>query len=262
MDVVQVRRGACRSLLSGRCAELRRCATGALIAGSLAVGGDGPLRAQDSAAATVPETFLGSGAAVAAVEWVPVALHRTVALPVPTDAERRAALARSGVAAHRAGIPGPRPPLEVVGFGRDPGELKSERLTMSSASWVPLADGGLATALAVASRGAVALRLQLRIRGAPDGLAVRVYDPARPAETVESVLGVVAGAARGWSSVWAPTVPGEMAAVEFRLPPGVEPDGLEVEIPLVSHFDGKPVGGRVTTPNHAVGEEPQRQRCK
>ena len=237
-DVAPVRRGGRQSSVSGRWAELRRWALRALIAGSLAVGGGGPLHAQDSGATTAPETFLGSGTAVAAVERVPVAPHRTVALPVPTVAERRASLARSGVDAGRAGTPGPRPPLEIVGVGRDLGELMSGPLAIAPASWVRLADGGLATALSVASRGAMALRLQLRIRGAPDGLAVRVYDPARPAGTVQAVPGVLPGPAGEWASVWTPTVPGEVVAVEFYLAPGVEPDGLEVEIPRASHFDG------------------------
>ena len=188
---------------------------------------------------------------------MPVAPHRTVALPVPTDAERRAFLARSGeVDAGGARTPGLRPPLEIVGFGRDLEELNSGPLTIASAAWVRLADGGLATAVSVASPGAVALRLQLRIRGAPVGLAVRAYDPAQPDATAHAVPSAVPDPTREWASVWAPTVPGEVAAVEFRLPPGVLPDGLEVEIPRVSHFDGGPVADRVTTPS-ALDEEEQ-----
>ena len=232
------------SLAAGpwRAGRPARVAVGALVCG-LAWGVFGASAgAQDPPATSVVSgTFRGSAlaeatgaASRASPERTPITPQVTFELPAPTAAGpatmRRKVAGVPGSAGVGGGTSdGMRPKLQI-GIGRDLGGPD-----VAALRWVPLADGGLAAALSVASGSARSVRLQLRIRGAPAGLAMRVYDPQSPAATVAAIpRRQLADDAE--VTVWTPTVAGEEAAVELYLPPGVSQDGLEVGIPRLSHL--------------------------
>ncbi len=211
---------------------------------------------------TIPtETFLPAGrrdddAGRAVRLRAPLAPQRVFELPAPTRSEQLGADAAAGARATARSPPGvagdagraaatdqAAPVLKVyrTGIGRDLGQLPGGVPDTSALDWVATPDGGLATALAVVSKGAVAVRVRLVIRAPPRGLEVRVYDAAGTPATVESVPAHQMTATAGGSvEVWTPTVPGETMTVELYLPPGTAPGALEVSVPTLSHLEADP----------------------
>ena len=190
---------------------------------------------------TVPtETFrpaaAGAGSGSAVEQRAPLPPAFVFRLPPPTQAERSRASADDGGDEER-----PRLPVQRVGIGRNVTQLAGGALDSPALLWQPTADGGQAAALGVASEGAKALRVRLVIEEAPQGLEVRVYDAAGTAGTVAPVPTHQLPAAEGGSAdIWTPTVPGDATTVELYLPPGTEPGGLNVSIPVLSHLSKLP----------------------
>lgn len=190
---------------------------------------DLPRGPAESVQAQVPTTADSGDSAKPREPLAPQFVYR---LPAPVRTGR----SRAGAA---GGEDGPKLPVLQVGFGRDLGQLLGGVLADGvPLRWMPAPDGGLATALGVASPGAKALRLRLVMERVPRGLEVRVYDAAGTVATLAPVPTQQMPAGEGGSAdLWTPTVPGELATVELYLPPGVAPGGLKVSIPALSHFE-------------------------
>ena len=211
---------------------------------------------------TIPtETFLPAGrrdddAGGAVRSRAPLPPQRVFELPAPTRSEQLGADAADGARATARSPPrvaGDAGRAEAtdqaalflkvsrVGIGRDLGQLPGGVPNASALDWVTTPDGGLATALAIVSKGAVAVRVRLVIRAPPRGLEVRVYDAAGTPATVESVPAhQMTATAGGSAEMWTPTVPGETTTVELYLPPGTAPGALEVSVPTLSHLEADP----------------------
>jgi Fe-S cluster biogenesis protein NfuA len=132
----------------------------------------------------------------------------------------------------------------VIGLGREVLALKSASDTRAQLDWQLRADGSHATALAISSPDAVAIRLGVRVFNLPDQTIVRVHAPAEDdAEEVEGreivasiarniAAGEVDEAAHMW---WAPSIDGEEAVLEIVLPAGVAPESVDIAIPRIAH---------------------------
>lgn len=196
---------------------------------------------------TVPtETFRAQAVAEAdtgpaAQPREPLAAQLVYRLPAPMRAERSRT--------DDADADGPMVPVQQVGIGRDIAQRIGTVPDSTALQWVSTTDGGLATAVGLASPGAQALRVRLVIEGAPRGLDVRVYDAAATPETVAAVPAHQLPAVEGGSSdLWTPTVSGEAATVELYLPPGTAAGDLKVSIPVLSHLDVDPIATRLVSP--------------
>ena len=190
--------------------------------------------AQEPGILTVPSAWFSLAKAVrddassALRTRLPIEPQEIYRLDPPSDETRSAKYLRRGV--------GPSP-LEV-GFGRD---LTRSGETAPSAKlflWQRQPDGGLATAFAVVSPTAGALRLQLEVHNAPADLEIRVYAPDAPARTVERVPHTAVTLKP--TLIWSPTVPGDTAAVELYLPSETLPPDLQVTVPRLSHLNADP----------------------
>ena len=107
--------------------------------------------------------------------------------------------------------------------------------------WMPLASGGHAARLALASPGAQSLRVALRARGLPAGAELAFVSPAHP----ERVAGPVGGATieramQLAGRYWSPLTEGAEQQVEVWLPPGASPEAVSVEIVAASHIHVAP----------------------
>ena len=228
----------------GRDGAMLRFAVACLMSGAL---GAHTAAAAEAEVLTVPtETFRAAAAdadsEAAAEPRAPLAPSLTFRLPPPTRTELSRVRGADGAGADDAGDE-ERPvlPVQQVGIGRNVTQLAGGALDSPALLWQPTADGGQATALAVASGGAKALRVRLVIEGAPPGLEVRVYDATGKAATVAAVPAHQLPAAAGEpADLWTPTVPGDATTVELYLPPGTEPGELKVSIPVLSHLDLHP----------------------
>lgn len=112
--------------------------------------------------------------------------------------------------------------------------------------WVPLANGGMKSAVSFTSEDAQGLRLGVRVRQIPDEAVVRVYRQDRPAAVYETTgqairqtierniaAGDASDNARTW---WTPNSGANEATLEIELPAGVPASALEVAVPALAHL--------------------------
>lgn len=216
---------------------MRRLAVACLLGGALVAPPTVGAEAETQILTVPSETFLsgsdrtGADSGASAQERPPLPAQLVHRLPAPTPTERQRV---------EGDAEGPTRPVRRIGIGRDFEQLGGTVPDIAALPWSDTPDGGLATALAVVSAEAAAVRVRLVIEGAPPGLEVRVYDGAGTEATVTSVPAHQLPAAGGSAELWTPTVPGDTVTVELCLPPDTAPGGLKVSIPVLSHLGADP----------------------
>ena len=120
----------------------------------------------------------------------------------------------------------------AIGFARVvPAPDSAMRLT--DLPWSRVANGMLAARIALTSPGAVAIRIELALKGAPDGLNVRFKGSRNGA----AVFGPYSAADIEHDAVfWSPVLEGETGTIEFELPATAEAGAARLEIPMISHL--------------------------
>lgn len=144
----------------------------------------------------------------------------------------------------------PRPGTpRKVGFSREIAALADPAAMAARLEWAGTPAGGKVAAISITLAQAIGARLGVVVSRLPTTAILRIY----PVEsgTVFEISGqeVLATLQRnveaGDDSVaartfWAPYVKGEQATLEVELPPGVEPDALEIAMPRVTQFFAAP----------------------
>lgn len=132
-----------------------------------------------------------------------------------------------------------------VGTAQPVPDLQTVAATRQALRWTALPEGGQVAALTLSSPGAAALRVGLRIGDLPESAILRFSGPDDRASVLVSGARVLAalernreageggGAARTW---WSPVVAGPRVVMEIELPPGVDPRGVAVTVPFISHL--------------------------
>lgn len=139
---------------------------------------------------------------------------------------------------------------QAIGEPRTVQGLRSAADVNAMLAWTTLASGAHLAALRIASPGAAALRVAIRVGELPAQATLR-FSSAADADAAE-----VAGArvmralarnlaagedgpdARTW---WSPVVPGDTVVLEIELPAGSDPKELALAVPLVSHIGRWPL---------------------
>jgi lysyl endopeptidase len=182
-----------------------------------------------AAVAASPFKVRGPGAATPQAITLPaVALHKALA---------------QVSASPRPGTP------RKVGFGRDIAALATAAAMASHLNWQDTAEGGRITAITIALPQATGARLGVLVSRLPKAAILRVSPMA--SGTVFEISGQVMletlqrNVDGGDESVaartfWTPYVQGEQATLEVELPPGVDPDALEIAMPRVTQFFASP----------------------
>jgi len=137
--------------------------------------------------------------------------------------------AEKGKAARRSEKPGA--PLQI-GIARSVG-AKDSVIRLADLPWRSVKGGGRAARIELASTGARALRLGIRLLNAPSGLTLRFAGGSAPS----NVFGPFA--ARDFPDVfpyWSPVVDGESAIVELELPRDASPGDAVLAVPTISHL--------------------------
>jgi hypothetical protein len=135
-------------------------------------------------------------------------------------------------------------PLQI-GFGREVAALNSAAATRSQLVWQGQVDGSQATAIAITSPDAVAIRLGVRVYRLPQSAVLRVRSPdGSSAFTVKgneindliAVNVASGGTSEDTYTWWAPEVDGQEAILEITLPKGVSQNDVEIALPQISHL--------------------------
>ena len=144
----------------------------------------------------------------------------------------------------------------AIGEARPVAGLGSADGVNAAMRWVALGNGAHLAALRIASPGAKALRVGLRVGDIDPSAKLRFYAPeevggaAIPAARVMGTLarnrasGESGPDARTW---WSPLVKGDTLVLEIELPPDADPGALRLALPLVSHLREWPQDA-----NHAI----------
>lgn len=141
-----------------------------------------------------------------------------------------------------AAIPASR---QTIGEPRTVQGLRSASDVNAMLAWTALPSGARLAALRIASPGAAALRVALRVGDLPREATLR-FSTAADADATEVAAAQVMRAlarnrdagengpdARTW---WSPVVRGDSLVLEIELPAGADPKRLALAIPLVSHI--------------------------
>ncbi|MBK8509496.1 MAG: hypothetical protein IPL51_12830 [Candidatus Competibacteraceae bacterium] len=182
----------------------------------------------------IPEAALQGRAAGASEDEIPV---RRLDLPPPASvAEQMASKQAQG---------GPR----KIGFNRRMADfLEPSQTGSQSWQWKALAGGEQVTRLQVTSPGAAALRVGVRVKRVPaagelrffSGQVVQSRAYRIEFKNLQQVLNAsrLAGEQAGENSdvYWSPTLEGERAIVEIRLPSQADLSQVDLEIHAVSHL--------------------------
>lgn len=140
----------------------------------------------------------------------------TLALPALSASEAQLLKNNSNTKAYR------------VGVGRQLPTNFAQAIDLTRWAWAAVA-GGQVAHFTFSSTGASRVRVQLKIGKFPQGAELRFYSPTAP----QVVFGPYTQANE---SFWSPTIEGDTLGLELFLPTGVEPAGVELGIPQVSHL--------------------------
>lgn len=158
-----------------------------------------------------------------------------------TDSASTATLVLAPLPATKAVIPGSTTEKRTrIGARRDlAADLESSTGPAPGSHWERAADGGLVTRIAVASPGALALRLGLRVAAAPAGAELRFRG------ATATVIGPVPALAaiddtRSQGQYWSPVTEGGLQVVELWIPAGADPRTVKLEAESASHLVAQP----------------------
>lgn len=142
-----------------------------------------------------------------------------------------------------------------IGFARVIDDLSDPGSFRNVVTWqqVPK-DGGHAATLILVSPNARALRAGMLVNRLPSETEFRFFDGAfhdgapRPVPVTGEHINYLLGLNRDLDpdhpdagTYWSPIVLGDHLGIEIYLPPGIEPETVEIFIPFLSHIDAWPV---------------------
>lgn len=179
--------------------------------------------------------FFACCAAVAVfVAWAPA--RAAIALAAPAASEVSAAGAAQAAASH-----GPR----QIGYARALPALATASGMQAQLDWTPLPEGGQVAAVRVASEGAAALRVGMRVGSLPAGAILRFYAPESPTTFDVPAARALRALARNRHDgdmdgegrmYWSPIVEGASLVIEIEVPRGGAREDVVVTAPVLSHF--------------------------
>lgn len=156
--------------------------------------------------------------------------HRIVLAPPAPDAAA-SMKARNDRSAAKTPADGDKGRPLAIGYGRDVA-FTARRIVLADLDWVAGADGGRSARIEIASPGAAALRVALRLSAPTAGLTVRYAGVAAKA----AVFGAYPANSLASSDLhWSPVLAGDTAIIELRAAANASLAGLVLEVPRVSH---------------------------
>jgi hypothetical protein len=174
-------------------------------------------------------------AAPASLLLAPGAPALRVALPAPTDAERASLKARNAAPAASAGkstkLKGPL----ALAFPRSV-PAGSAAIALDRLPWQPVGDGSRAARIEVASPGAAALRVALKLAALDPGITLRFSGSGARAGVFGPVpANTVAEDTSRFGVFWSPVLEGDVATLEIHVEAGVRVPAQTLTIAQVSH---------------------------
>ena len=146
-----------------------------------------------------------------------------------------------------------------VGIHRDIDDARARRIDGAALAWEAASDGGYATTFAVASAGARAVQLAMRVDALPTDAEVRFFNPADTTEAhgpFRSDLLLPAADVRaradGSELFWSPVINGAELGVEIYLPRRPRAGELQFALAKVAHLT-RTIAGRDLTDLGASG---------
>lgn len=165
----------------------------------------------------------------------PGAPARRVALPEPSAAERASLNARNA-SASAAGAKASilKGPLALAFPRAIP--AGSEMIALDQLNWHALADGSRAAKIEVASPGAAALRVALKLTATDPGVSLRFAGNGPRAQVFGPVpANAVAGDTARFGRFWSPVLEGDVATLEIAVEPGIGIPAAVLTIAGISH---------------------------
>ena len=130
-----------------------------------------------------------------------------------------------------------------VGVHRDLTDERARGIDGTALEWASVEDGGYTTTFAVASMGAQALQLALRVDALPHRAEVRFFSPTDPSEahgpfSTDLLVRSAESRARadGSELFWSPVINGAELAVEIYLPRAAAAGELRLTLAKVAHL--------------------------
>ena len=138
-----------------------------------------------------------------------------------------------------------------IGYERAIAALDDPKALSQRQAWLGTRYGGVASAFAITSPGARALRLGMWVQAMPDRARLRFFAPG--AQEVIEITGAEVNASlrrnlqAGDSGMeaetfWSPLIEGETITLEVELPPDIAPNSLVIAVPRLSHIYELPYG--------------------
>lgn len=142
-----------------------------------------------------------------------------------------------------------------VGTARASAATGTAKATAQNLQWQALPSGAHAAALQYQSDNAFALRLGLLVDALPATAIVRVYAPGQADAAIEisgahiqetlalnarNSVGAAGLTPEQINTYWLPTLAGDAAVLEIEVPAGLDPAGVQVAMPTLSHFFESP----------------------
>jgi hypothetical protein len=157
-------------------------------------------------------------------------------LRLPLDAPARMLTLAAVTAAEQAAAAGPatiadkRMPLQI-GFARSvPGDMA--QVDLEGLAWQDMGDGSRTARIVLESPAAAAIRAELVLTGAPDGLSFRFGSNVPGAQ----VFGPYTWTELEAAARWTPVLEGTSAIIDIEVATGVSASGKMLTIPRVSHL--------------------------
>lgn len=124
---------------------------------------------------------------------------------------------------------------QFIGFGRDV-PAGARVVALDAAAWTSAAEGMRTLRVEVASPGAAALRVAIRLPAMPPGATVRFAAAGDTATRYAVPASEVAGATLQFGEYWSPVIDSERVAIEIDMPADARVAGATLEIARLSHL--------------------------
>ncbi|MEI6415662.1 MAG: trypsin-like serine protease [Pseudomonadota bacterium] len=136
-----------------------------------------------------------------------------------------------------------------IGFGRKLPSPYREAISAQTLDWQENVGGGRVAALRFRSPGALGLRVALQVTALPVTAELRYFSPSGQDSHIYRDTGVQVqdtlqrnrasgDAPEADGLYWSPMIEGDSLGLEIHLPPGVDPAGVQMGSPMLSHVDG------------------------